>query len=73
MLKSMLKKIKNLRELVDVKNAAEAMIHSVQKTMTDHKDKVTDDEKSKIESAIKDLEEAVKTIIRKKLKRKIKF
>ena len=50
-----------LRELVDLKNAAEAMIHSVQKTMTDHKDKVTDDEKSKIESAIKDLEEAVKT------------
>ncbi|MDA8869437.1 molecular chaperone DnaK [Methylophilaceae bacterium] len=50
-----------LRELVDVKNAAEAMIHSVQKTMTDHKDKVTDGEKSKIESAIKDLEEAVKT------------
>ena len=32
-----------LRELVDVKNAAEAMIHSVQKTMTDHKDKVTDE------------------------------
>ena len=50
-----------LRELVDVKNAAEAMIHSVQKTMTDHKDKVTDDEKSKIESAIKDLEAAIKT------------
>ena len=50
-----------LRELVDLKNAAEAMIHSVQKTMTEHKDKVTDDEKSKIESAIKDLEEAVKT------------
>ena len=42
-----------LRELVDLKNAAEAMIHSVQKTMTEHKDKVTDDEKSKIESAIK--------------------
>ena len=50
-----------LRELVDLKNSAEAMIHSVQKTMTEHKDKVTDDEKSKIESAIKDLEEAIKT------------
>ena len=50
-----------LRELVDLKNAAEAMIHSVQKTMTEHKDKVTDDEKSKIESAIKDLEGAIKT------------
>jgi molecular chaperone DnaK len=50
-----------LRELVDLKNAAEAMIHSVQKTMTEHKDKVTDDEKSTIESAIKDLEDAIKT------------
>ena len=50
-----------LRELVDTKNAAEAMIHSVQKTMTDHKDKVNDDEKSKIEAAIKDLEDALKT------------
>ncbi|MEJ6766024.1 MAG: molecular chaperone DnaK [Methylophilales bacterium] len=50
-----------LRELVDLKNSAEAMFHSVQKTMTEHKDKVTDDEKSKIESAIKDLEEAIKT------------
>ena len=50
-----------LRELVDLKNSAEAMIHSVQKTMTEHKDKVTDDEKSKIESAIKDLEESIKT------------
>jgi len=50
-----------LRELVDTKNSAEAMIHSVQKTMTDHKDKVTDDEKTKIESAIKELEDALKT------------
>ena len=50
-----------LRELVDTKNSAEAMIHSVQKTMVDHKDKVTDEEKSKIEAAIKELEEAIKT------------
>lgn len=50
-----------LRELVDTKNSAEAMIHSVQKTMTDHKDKVTDEEKNKIEAAIKELEEAIKT------------
>jgi molecular chaperone DnaK len=50
-----------LRELVDTKNSAEAMIHSVQKTMVDHKDKVTDEEKNKIEAAIKELEEAIKT------------
>ena len=50
-----------LRELVDTKNSAEGMIHSVQKTMTDHKDKVTDEEKNKIEAAIKELEEALKT------------
>ena len=62
-----------LRELVDLKNAAEAMIHSVQKTMTDHKDKVTDDEKSKIESAIKDLEEAVKTDNKEEIEAKNKI
>ena len=61
-----------LRELVDLKNAAEAMIHSVQKTMTEHKDKVTDDEKSKIESAIKDLEEAIKTDIKEEIEAKNK-
>ncbi len=52
---------KKLRELVDTKNLAEGMIHSIKKTMTDNPDKVDKDEKVKIEKAITDLEEALKT------------
>ena len=62
-----------LRELVDTKNSAEAMIHSVQKTMTDHKDKVTDEEKNKIEAAIKELEEALKTDNKEEIEAKNKI
>jgi molecular chaperone DnaK len=51
---------KRLRELVDARNQADAMMHSVKKTLTEHGDKVGTDEKSKIEAALKDLEEAVK-------------
>jgi len=51
---------KKLRELVDVRNQADAMIHSVKKSLAEHGDKVGADEKSKIESALKDLEEVIK-------------
>jgi molecular chaperone DnaK len=51
---------KKLRELVDTRNQADAMIHSVKKTLAEHGDKVDADEKSKIEAALKDLEEAIK-------------
>jgi molecular chaperone DnaK len=52
---------KKVKELVDAKNTAESMVHSVQKTMKEHQDKLSDEEKSSIESAIKDLEEAIKS------------
>ena len=52
---------KKVKELVDVKNSAEAMIHSVQKTMKEHQDKLSDEEKKGIEDAIKGLEEAIKS------------
>ena len=52
---------KKVKELVDAKNSAEAMIHSVQKTMKEHQDKLSDDEKKGIEDAIKGLEEAIKS------------
>ena len=50
-----------MKELVDAKNSAEAMIHSVQKTMKEHQDKLSDEEKKGIEDAIKGLEEAIKS------------
>ena len=52
---------RKIRELVDVKNAADGMIHSVKKSITDHGDKLDAAEKEKIESAIKSLEESLKT------------
>jgi molecular chaperone DnaK len=51
---------KKLRELVDARNQADALIHSVKKSLADHGDKVGADEKGKIEAALKALEEAIK-------------
>ncbi len=47
------------RELVDARNHGEAMIHTVRKTLSEAGDKVDDEEKSNIDSAIKDLETAI--------------
>jgi molecular chaperone DnaK len=48
------------RELVDTRNQADAMIHSVTKSLKEMGDKIEAAEKEKIEAAIKDLEEAMK-------------
>ncbi len=48
------------RELVDARNQADGMIHSVRKSLTEYGDKLEASEKEKIEAAIKDLEAAVK-------------
>ena len=47
-------------ELVQAKNQADASLHSVRKSLTEYGDKLDAGEKEKIESAIKDLEEALK-------------
>ena len=49
------------RELVEARNQADAMIHAVKKTLGEHGDKVSADEKSKIEAAVKDAEESLKS------------
>jgi molecular chaperone DnaK len=51
---------KKLRELVDARNAADGMVHSVKKSMTEHSDKLEADEKEKIEAAIKEVEDVLK-------------
>ncbi len=51
---------KKLRELVDARNAADAMVHSVKKSLSEHGDKLDAGEKDKIEAAIKDVEEIIK-------------
>ena len=52
---------RKLRELVDARNAADGMIHSVKKSLSEHGDKLEASEKEAIEAAIKDAEEAIKT------------
>jgi molecular chaperone DnaK len=51
---------KKQRELIDIRNNAEGQLHTVKKELSEHGDKITVDEKTKIEDAIKDLEEKVK-------------
>ncbi len=51
---------KKTRELVDARNQGEAMVHSVRKSMGDLGDKLESTDKENIETAIGELEEAMK-------------
>ena len=48
-------------ELVQARNQADGMIHSVKKSLSEHGDKLDAGEKEKIEAALKDAEEALKS------------
>ncbi|MCG3190657.1 MAG: Chaperone protein DnaK [Burkholderiaceae bacterium] len=47
-------------EVVQARNSADAMVHSVRKSLGEHGDKLDAGEKTKIEAALKDVEEALK-------------
>jgi molecular chaperone DnaK len=47
--------------MVQARNAGEAMVHSVKKSLEEHGDKISADEKAKIEEAIKEAEAALKS------------
>src|SRR5258708_18214500 len=49
------------RELVDARNQADSLTHAVKKSLTEHGDKIGADEKAKIETALKEAEEALKS------------
>ena len=51
---------KKARELVDVRNQCDSLIHSVRKTLAENEDKVSEEEKTNIENAAKEAEEALK-------------
>lgn len=52
---------KKALELVNSRNQCDAMIHSVRKSLTEYGDKLEEDEKSRIEAALKEAEEALKS------------
>lgn len=51
---------KKIAELVKVRNEADGLVHATRKSLTEYGDKLEASEKEAIESAIKDLEEAIK-------------
>jgi len=52
---------KKVKELAESRNQGDALVHSTRKALTEHGDKLEAGEKEKIESAIKELEEVLKS------------
>ena len=50
---------KKTRESIEAKNNAESVVYQTEKALSDYGDKITADEKSKIEAAIKELKDAI--------------
>jgi molecular chaperone DnaK len=48
-------------ELITARNQCDALVHSVKKSLTEYGDKISADEKAKIEAALKEAEEALKS------------
>ena len=61
---------RKLRELVDVRNQAENLVHSAEKSVKELGEKVTDDEKTQVEKAISELREAMKGEDKEAIERK---
>ena len=62
---------KERRELVEVRNHAEALIHTTEKTLTEHGEKISESDREKVTEAVKDLREALdspeKSLIQQKM------
>jgi molecular chaperone DnaK len=61
---------KKFRELVDVRNQADAMVHATEKSLEDLGEKVAAEERAGIESALSDLKEALKGEDKEKIETK---
>jgi len=62
---------KKKKESVEVKNQADTLAYSVEKSLKDFGDKVTQDEKLKIEQRLNDLKEAIKGSDMEKIKKEM--
>jgi len=60
---------KKRKELIDLRNQADAYIYSVEKSIKDLKDKVSESQKSKVEDAIKKLKESMQTEDRERIRK----
>ena len=62
---------RKFEELVTVRNQADQLVHATRKTLTEAGDKATDEEKAAIETALSDLEAAIKTGDKEEIEAKI--
>ena len=62
---------KKFRELVDVRNRADGMVHSVEQTLKDLGEKVPTEERLKVESALNDLKSVIKGDDKDKIEKKL--
>ncbi|NIL94728.1 MAG: Hsp70 family protein, partial [Woeseiaceae bacterium] len=60
------------RELVDVRNQGDALVHATEKSLEELGDKVEPQERSNIEAAVADLKEAVKGDSKEAIEAKVK-
>ena len=63
---------KDFRELVDIKNQADQVIHATEKSLEDLGEKVTNEERSNIETSLNDVKDAIKTDDKDKIESKLK-
>ena len=61
---------KQKRETVDSRNQADSIIFSTEKSLKEHGDKITEDEKKAIESGVSDLRNALKGTDTEEIKKK---
>ena len=64
---------KKFEEMVTLRNQADGLIHGARKAVEDAGDKATDEEKTTIETAASELEEALKSEDKDAIEDKIKF
>lgn len=62
---------KKKQELIDVKNQADSLIYSMEKTLDEYGDEVSNEERGKIENALSDLKEAMKSEDPENIKQKM--
>ena len=60
---------KKTRELIEIKNRAESLVYSAEKTIRDAKDKIASDKKEKLEAEIKKVREAIGTSDKSKIEK----
>jgi molecular chaperone DnaK len=62
---------RKFRELVETRNRADGMVHAVEKSLKDLGDKVTGEERAKIEAALSDLKGVLKSDDKDKIEKKL--